>query len=191
MKAVMLSIRPDWIEKILTGTKTVEIRKHRPKLHPPFKCYIYCTKSRIAYGSFGVNGKPQECGATVVGEFICKKVSRYSTFGDPENDEITTDEILSRSCIAPDMLRRYELKADYHIGLYAWDISDVVIYDEPKELKVFRNPCAEYAKDNPQCGRCDYYHSMGEYPAECGCDGSKPMIRPPQSWCYVEELTHV
>lgn len=188
MKAVMLSIQPKWCELIAFGKKTVEIRKTRPKLDTPFKCYIYCTKSRIAYGSFGVNGKPQECGQTVVGEFICKKVSRYSTFVDPENDEISADEILSRSCIAPDMLRRYELQADYHIGLYAWDISDVVIYDEPKELKKFRNPCAEYAKDNPQCGRCDYYHSMGEYPAECGCDGAKPMIRPPQSWCYVEEV---
>ena len=176
MKAVLLSIRPDWIEKIHNGTKTIEIRKHRPKLQPPFKCYIYCTKSRIAYGSFGVNGKPQECGATVVGEFICKKVSRYSTFGDPENDEITTDEILSRSCLAPDMLRRYELKADYHIGLYAWDISDVVIYDTPKELSDFK-----------QCHRCELYEGCRQH--EYSCDGSHNLTKPPQSWCYVEELT--
>ena len=42
-KAVLLSIRPEWCEKILGGEKTVEIRKTRPKLEPPFKCYIYCT----------------------------------------------------------------------------------------------------------------------------------------------------
>lgn len=42
-KAVLLSIRPEWCEKILSGEKTVEIRKTRPKLEPPFKCYIYCT----------------------------------------------------------------------------------------------------------------------------------------------------
>lgn len=44
-KAVLLSIRPEWCVKILNGEKTVEIRKNRPKLKPPFKCYIYCTKA--------------------------------------------------------------------------------------------------------------------------------------------------
>ena len=42
-KAVMLSIRPKWCEKIVNGEKTIEIRKTRPKLQTPFKCYIYCT----------------------------------------------------------------------------------------------------------------------------------------------------
>lgn len=45
-KAVLLSIRPEWCVKILNGEKTVEIRKNRPKLKPPFKCYIYCTKAQ-------------------------------------------------------------------------------------------------------------------------------------------------
>ena len=42
-KAVMLSIRPKWVEKIVNGEKTIEVRKTRPKLQTPFKCYIYCT----------------------------------------------------------------------------------------------------------------------------------------------------
>lgn len=45
-KAVLLSIRPEWCVKILNGEKTVEIRKNRQKLKPPFKCYIYCTKAQ-------------------------------------------------------------------------------------------------------------------------------------------------
>ena len=45
-KAVMLSIRPKWAEKIANGEKTIEVRKTRPKLHTPFKCYIYCTNIR-------------------------------------------------------------------------------------------------------------------------------------------------
>lgn len=40
-KAVMLSIRPKWCEKIINGDKTIEVRKTRPKLDTPFKCYIY------------------------------------------------------------------------------------------------------------------------------------------------------
>ena len=43
-KAVLISIRPEWCEKIINGQKTIEERKTRPKMNPPFKCYIYCTK---------------------------------------------------------------------------------------------------------------------------------------------------
>ena len=41
MKCVMLSIRPKWVEKIASGEKTIEVRKTRPKIETPFKCYIY------------------------------------------------------------------------------------------------------------------------------------------------------
>lgn len=44
MKCVLLSIRPKWCEKIVNGEKTIEVRKSRPKIETPFKCYIYCTK---------------------------------------------------------------------------------------------------------------------------------------------------
>lgn len=44
-KAVLISIRPKWCELIANGTKTVEVRKSRPKLETPIKCYIYCTQS--------------------------------------------------------------------------------------------------------------------------------------------------
>lgn len=43
-KAVMLSIRPKWCEKIASGEKTIEVRKTKPKLDTPFKCYIYETQ---------------------------------------------------------------------------------------------------------------------------------------------------
>nr|DAJ13711.1 MAG TPA: activating signal cointegrator [Siphoviridae sp. ctXG577] len=32
MKTVLLSIRPNWCKLILSGMKTVEVRKNRPKL---------------------------------------------------------------------------------------------------------------------------------------------------------------
>ena len=34
-KAVMLSIRPKWVEKIANGEKTIEVRKTKPKLDTP------------------------------------------------------------------------------------------------------------------------------------------------------------
>lgn len=46
-KAVLISILPNWVEKICSGEKTIEVRRTRPKIETPFKCYIYCTKQRM------------------------------------------------------------------------------------------------------------------------------------------------
>ena len=35
-KAVLISIRPEWGEKIINGQKTIEVRKTRQKMNPPF-----------------------------------------------------------------------------------------------------------------------------------------------------------
>lgn len=51
-KAVLISIRPKWCEKIVNGEKTIEIRKTRPRLETPFKCYIYCTLPRNPHEDF-------------------------------------------------------------------------------------------------------------------------------------------
>ena len=51
-KAVMLSIRPKWCEKIASGEKTIEVRKTKPKLETPFKCYIYCTLPKYPHEDF-------------------------------------------------------------------------------------------------------------------------------------------
>lgn len=57
-KAVMLSIRPKWVEKIASGEKTIEVRKTSPKIEPPFKCYIYCTAERVGYEELWVLDAP-------------------------------------------------------------------------------------------------------------------------------------
>lgn len=44
-KAVLISIHPEWCKRIFCGKKAVEIRKTRPEMNPPFKCYVYCTKA--------------------------------------------------------------------------------------------------------------------------------------------------
>ena len=43
MKAILMSIRPKWVAKILNGEKTIEIRKKFPKDYVGW-VYIYCTK---------------------------------------------------------------------------------------------------------------------------------------------------
>lgn len=173
MKAVLISIRPKWCELIARGKKTVEVRKTKPKLGTPFKCYIYMTSGDASIPDGTGMVHHHSGGQCVIGEFICDKVLDCR------------DVPLEPTCLTIDEWLKY---TEGHKGpLSAWHISELKIYDTPKPLSEFAIPCREYEKDHPQCGSCDFYHSMSEYPAECGCDGKKPVIRPPQSWCYVEK----
>ena len=207
MKAVMISIQPKWCELIASGKKTIEVRKTRPKLEAPFKCYIYCTKPKGKYdwglcrdnlgiGLFsGCNyeyAKKYEMdilSGMVIGEFVCDAI--YAVLAHPSifaGHELFFAEAIKDACLTEDEVSRYSGGKD----VCGWHISDLVIYDKPKELSEFRIPCKEWDKDSPKCGRCEYYYyesneSVGFYD-ECLCDGLKHITRPPQSWCYVEDL---
>jgi hypothetical protein len=72
---------------------------------------------------------------------------------------------------------------------YGWRISDLKIYDKPRELREFKYHCKyEFDDDFKHCDGCDY-HYFSNTPSSgreewCSCDGIKPITRPPQSWCY-------
>lgn len=188
MKAVLISIQPKWCEKIASGEKTVEIRKTKPKLETPFKCYIYMTTGDASIPDGHGMIHHHSGGKCVIGEFVCNRIDEFSrritTFENTRCGSFVPKEELAKTCLEVVTINDY-LKGSPG---YFWHISDLKIYRAPKSLRCFRNPCAEYEKDDPRCGNCDYYHSMGEYPAECVCDGAKPVARPPQSWFYVEEI---
>ena len=173
-KAVLISIRPEWVEKILAGEKTLEVRKSRPNMETPFKCYIYCTNSGVAMRMWGKHGK-------VVGEFTCNKVTNLfsnSRFWMNEDDVL-------QACLSAAEMRKYANGAN---GLYGWHISDLKIYDTPKELNEFWFPPELYC-EKERCGGCPYDQVAdvnGEYSFDC--EWKRPLTRPPQSWCYVEEL---
>lgn len=149
MKAVLISIRPEWVKKILTGEKTLEVRKTRPKLETPFKVYIYCTNSKnimlwnarsYIYADDHSHNAFDRCwNGSVVGEFICNV----------------------NGCIGLDQIKSY----GGNKKLYGWYISDLKIYDIPKELSEFKG------LRKTKFG----YAPVG-------------IKHPPQSWCYVEEL---
>ena len=68
MKSVLLSINPKWCEMIANGKKTIEVRKTKPKLGAPFKCYIYeCNWKENTMWSFKHKGRLGK----VIGEFVC------------------------------------------------------------------------------------------------------------------------
>ena len=168
MKAVMISIQPKWVEKIANGEKTIEVRKTAPQ-EVPFKAYIYCTIGNGVKGDYLVPSGIQ-CGK-VIGEFLCDKVY-MSLVGYMKNEPCYWD-ILNGSCLTKDEIMNYGKWKT----LYGWHISDLKIYNKPKELNEFRKHCKMTL---PMCDRCEYYSI---WRGRC-----ENITRPPQSWCYAEDL---
>ena len=182
-KAVMLSIRPKWVEKIANGEKTIEVRKTRPRLDTPFKCYIYCTLQgcneffRVDLGSDVAKwnrGKWADRKGKVIGEFTCDRIDRLAPANEPYGIYDIDDDYVLQTCLENGALWDY----GHGTPLYGWHISDLLIYDQPRELSEFRR-----ATDP-----CDSCHA--EYTWECtDCKKFGGNIkRPPQSWCYVEVM---
>lgn len=183
-KAVLISIRPKWCELIASGKKTIEIRKTRPKLETPFKCYIYCTKTEKGEPFMLQTWDSHDftCGKTyratsggeIIGEFVC---DRIFPIGVEQNGQFSEERGSGYSesysaegfqdCLLDDEFDSYLAGK---IG-YGWHISKLKIYFQPKPLS-----------DYHSCSFCDY---RGVCPDGSWC---QPLKRPPQSWCYVEEL---
>ncbi len=168
----MLSIRPKWCEKIASGEKTIEVRKTRPKLETPFKCYIYETQGWVEKDGI----MEFRLGGRIIGEFICDRIYELA----PLNH--APDDVEQQACMTREEIVRY-LKG---VG-YGWHISDLKIYDTPKQLSEFWLPPELYC-EKERCGGCPYDQVAdvnGEYSFDC--EWKRPLTRPPQSWRYVEE----
>lgn len=197
-KAVLMSMQPKWCELIASGKKTVEVRKSKPKLDVPFKVYIYCSKAKEklldvlkegsrTYGGEIYHGETQfikgEEGSVcdmwgkrqkVIGEFICDRFIPIAF----ENGVYSTTEKCGRAYMTVEEALKYGKGKP----LFGWRISNLKIYDKPKEL-------SEYKKINREC----WYADLGLEKRDCPeCQNKGCFIqRPPQSWCYVEELEDI
>ena len=184
MKAVLLSIRPNWCKLIWSGIKTVEVRKTRPTLETPFKAYIYCTGHDgwvMKLPKAGV----QKMDGRVIGQFTCDKIDKLVHIGTMMDINILTldgwykpaDALLQAACLTEAQAKKYLKGGDG----YGWHISDLKIYDKPVKLKDFWaiHPCT-HRGDCCTCRRWDAENLI--------CRGEAFGIeRPPQSWFYVED----
>lgn len=172
-KAVMISIRPKWCEKICRGEKTVEVRKTRPKLETPFKCYIYRTKGTVPHI---INDKwvQMEVGGTIIAEFTCDRIDRLAPANEPYGIYDIDDDYVLQTCLENGALWDY----GHGTPLYGWHISGLKIYDPLKKPSEFKGLC----KVESDCCACPHYNY-----SKMDC-GGRTIKRPPQSWCYVEEV---
>lgn len=109
MTEIMISIKPEWVEKIFQLRKTWELRKTMPKGACPFTCYIYQT------GNGGV-----------VGSFICDCIDEIRP---KDINEIT----LKDTCVMIDDALYY---ASGKL-LYKWRIRSIVEYMSPRPLSAY------------------------------------------------------
>ena len=206
-KAVLLSIQPKWCGLIASGKKTIEVRKTRPKIETPFKCYIYQSKSKdtLIYvmkdgdEDYGViyHGKPvfiktyskysNPYEQKVIGEFVCDRIIDVDCDSIAPFDKSTGIYIDKQCCLSREELWKY---TGGHCA-YGWHISELKIYNKPKELSHFVRICPEWGKEalTDKCYACEHcYRNNEAYATECDCEGEIHIKQAPQSWCYVEVM---
>lgn len=171
-RAILISIRPEWVNKIVTGKKTVEIRKTKPNLETPFKCYIYETQGKSDTPWIDEDGHMifRGCGK-VVGEFVCDRITGITLESMPHPElagwteywyEWEEDDLKLKSCLTYNQIDEYLNRKEG----YAWHITNAhIFYPRPVELSEFTGVRASGTW-------------LERY----------KIRRAPQSWCYVEEL---
>ena len=194
MKAIMISIKPKWVAKILNGEKTIEIRKTCPAIFKHLKSYegaeldvyIYCTKDKqdflvnadlirppfphprtymLGHKDYSLNGK-------VVAKFTLNKVEeiKLNLGARLFTKTFTEEELLKNACLTTNEIEDY-LFSNVMQG-YAWHIDNLEIFDKPKKLSEFKKNNAIF-----NCWKCTLFGS--------GCKTCQ-LTKAPQSWCYME-----
>ena len=183
MKAIMISIKPRHLAKILNGEKTLEIRKTFPKCDLPIDVYIYCTKELPLYKSWvrcgyftersSADDLSYQGSGKVVAKFTLNEIKDVFAIHFPfeyyyKATDLTKMELEKMSCLGQGSLDQYLRKKKG----YAWKIDNLEIFNEPKELKQFHkfgyNDYLVYTQDEEMTHL--FYR----------------MKKPPQSWCYIE-----
>lgn len=162
--AVLLSIHPRHCAKIAAKEKTFELRKQIPNLPVPFKCYIYCTKQQCRSDAFNIPITREELlrDISVNGMKCLSKYGNGTVWAEFICDRIEDYKPFDYDKVAEAACIIPEVILRYASGrtIHGLHISSLYIYSKPRELTEF-------------------------------CVGATgiPMMRPPQSWCYVKEIS--
>ena len=168
-KAVLISVNKPHTDNIFSFVKGLEWRK---KPLPKGLYYVYETKNKGGCGK-------------VVGEMQIVGSKAVNTNGPLEVC------LVNAGCVHPVTLKKY---ANNGI-VYANFIQNAKRYDEPKKLTDFIVPSKIGCCNEGKCRGCTFLERgnaaagiENDCVASFDTDEYKPLRRPPQSWCYVEEL---
>lgn len=187
MKAVMLSLRPQWCEKIFNGSKSIEVRKSRPSIPTPFMVYVYQTKHK------GGNATVREVlnsvygGGKVIGEFVCNRITccqaYYGEGGEKHLTNLFRDEV-KRTCLTGHEMFDYIIGKDKKEGTgWLWHITEPKLFDKPRDITEFAlyGKCADECSEYDFCARDDEDDRVRD-----NCFKRTFLKRPPQAYCIIE-----
>lgn len=220
MKSVMISIKPYWVFLIIAKTmgwnidkeKTVGVRKTCPKDDDWNKIVkIYCTKDRESFDKIPKEYQPfmEKFLGKVIGEFVCDYIEDIVAvepfvFGGARDyfmlQPNTNKNIIANAYLSFEEVDKYLDGSDG----YGWHISDIKVYDKPKELNEF------HIEDKTKILKCEHRFRAGKSefitaqggwknrrrnnicmksgkPEWCENCFTKPLTQVPQSWCYCKE----
>lgn len=184
MKSVLRSIKPYWFYLICVDKKLTEVGKTAPTAEYWDKItYLYCSKDMKSFNLIPKEHreKYRKYLGKVGARFVCDKVIktcgwrlRGNTGWCAKRTE-AEEKFPTSACLTIDEIVEYAGGEGREVS--GWHITDLKIYDKPKELSEFKKLCPVKNKD---CPRCEFY---SRYEGTC----ANWLTRPPQSWQYVEE----
>ena len=175
MRDVLISLKPYYYYLIGENIKKVEVRKSYPKAEDWSRnSWFYMSRDEKSFAKIPkeFQEKYRNHFGKVGMRFVCDTIIDIPHKDLAENFRRLTHDIITPSCLKVQELKDYLGHKDYG---YGWHITDLVVYDEPRELRGFYSPC-----EKGNCYLCDWER---EYDS-CGCNRKKPITRPPMSWQF-------
>lgn len=203
MKSILISIKPEYVEKILNGEKTLEIRTTIPKewkeylggktsVKPaPSKWYIYCTNGNRLYDL-------SKCGVDDLEQKVKEKKNKRFILSDLKSNNIICSSVplANRKVVAEFTLKNISYWQPYWTPevMHICDISekscvsiedlmkycgDEIIYAlHIEDLKIYDKPkeLSEFSSISKKMKGKESRFT------------SHLLQRPPQSWMFVERL---
>ena len=121
---LLISIKPEYAEKIFSGHKTVELRRVRTRLKIGDIVLVYVSSPKKALiGSFEVENIIQE---------------KIESKNDIEN---RWEEVQERACIAYEKFKEYYQGASFFVGIF---FTNTKQFDKPIELESLRQKIPEF-----------------------------------------------
>ena len=161
--------KKQWLRKVSNFVREIFITENKDVIGRTDKVKSLIGDWTTFVENGGYNGK-------VIGEFVCDwvvstplwRIKGNTGFCAKRTDR--EENLPKMACLSIKELEKYAGSENRLV--YGWHISNLVIYDEPKDLDYFRKPIdCHRGKDRENCKGC------------WDCE----ITRPPQSWCYVKK----
>lgn len=172
---ILLPIKPYYAYLIMKGEKTVEVRKfHITDSRWSGKMKVYVSKDKKSFRRIPEKYRTEfeKNIGKVAFKFVSESIAKYEC--SSEHFRCLADN--SGACLTYDEIMNYCNGKD----LYGYNITDLKIYDEPKELGEFYR-CSD--------GKCQSYNCKSKY---CGivieCGNLEQLTRPPQNYIKIKEV---